>query len=99
MSSYKLREQLFIGAGRADQEEATMMLLRKLKVYEGFPGSSDGKESACNSGDPGFNPWVGKIPWRRKWQLTSVFMPGESHRQTSLVGNSPWGRKESDTTE
>ena len=46
-----------------------------------------------------FNPWVGKIPWRRKWQLTSVFLPGESHGQRSLVGYSPWGRKESDTTE
>ena len=62
MSSYKLREQLYIGAGRAAQEEATMMLLRKLKVFEGFPGSSDGKESACNSGDPGSIPGSGKSP-------------------------------------
>ena len=44
----------------------------------------------------GFDPWVGKIPWRREWQPTQVFMPGESHRQKSLVGYSPWGRKESD---
>ena len=42
-----------------------------------FPGGSDGKESACNAGDPGFDPWVGKIPWRRKWQATSEFLPGE----------------------
>ena len=42
---------------------------------------------------------VGKIPWRRKWQPTPVFLPGESHGQSSLVGCSPWGRKESDTTE
>ena len=48
---------------------------------------------------PGFNPWVGKIPWRRKWQLTPVFLPGESHGWRSLVGYSPWGCKESDTTE
>ena len=40
-----------------------------------------------------FNPWVGKIPWRRKWQPTPVFLPGESHGQRSLVGPSPWGRK------
>ena len=45
------------------------------------------------------NPWVGKIPWRRKWQSSSVFLPGKSRRQRSLVGYSPLGRKESDTTE
>ena len=64
-----------------------------------FPGGSDGKESACNAGDPGFDPWVGKIPWRRKWQATPVLLPKKSHGQRSLVGYSPWGRKESDTTE
>ena len=37
----------------------------------------------------GFNPWVGKIPWRRAWQPTPVFLPGESHGQRSLVGCSP----------
>ena len=47
---------------------------------------------------PKFDPWVGKILWRREWLLTPVFLPGES-RQRSLVGYSPWGRKESDTTE
>ena len=46
-----------------------------------------------------FNPWVGKIPWRRAWQFTPVFLPGESHGQRSLVGYSPWGCKESDSTE
>ena len=49
--------------------------------------------------ETGFDPWVGKIPWRRKWQSTPVFLPGESHGQRSLAGYSPWGRKESDTTE
>ena len=43
--------------------------------------------------------WVGKIPWRRKWQPTPVLLPGKSHGWRSLVGYSPWGRKESDTTE
>ena len=47
----------------------------------------------------GFDPWVGKIPWRREWQLAPVFFPGESHGQWSLAGFSPWGCKESDTTE
>ena len=41
-----------------------------------------------------FDPWVGKIPWTRKWQPTPVFLPEESHGQRSLAGSSPWGRKE-----
>ena len=57
---------------------------------------------SCDSGSgvqllPG--SWVGKIPWRRKWQPTPGFLPGESHGQRTLAGCSPWGRKESDTTE
>ena len=47
----------------------------------------------------GFNPWVGKIPWRKAWQPTPVFLPGEFHGQRSLAGYSPWGCKEMDTTE
>ena len=54
--------------------------------------SSDGKESACKR--PGFNPWVRKIPWRRNWQPTPVFLPGKFHGQRSLAGYSPRGRKE-----
>ena len=46
-----------------------------------------------------FDPWVGKIPWRKKWQPNPVFMPGKSHGLRSLVGYSPWGCKESITTE
>ena len=42
---------------------------------------------------PGFDPWVGRIPWRREWLLTPVFLPGESHGQRSLAGYSPWGCK------
>ena len=64
----------------------------------GFPSGLDGKESAYNTGDR-FNPWVQKIPLRREWQPTLVFLPGESHGQRSLVGYSPWGCNESDTTE
>ena len=48
---------------------------------------------------PRFDPWVGKIPWRRKWKPTSVFLPGKSHGWRSLVSYSPWDHKESDTTE
>ena len=46
-----------------------------------------------------FNPQVGKIPWRRIWQPTLVFLPREAHGQRSLVGYSPWGCKQLDTTE
>ena len=46
-----------------------------------------------------FYPWVGKIPWRRKWQPTPVSLPGKSHGQRSLVGCRPWGHKESGMTE
>ena len=50
----------------------------------GFPRGLDGKESTCNAGDPGFDPWVRKIPWRREWQPTPLFLPGEYHGQTSV---------------
>ena len=43
--------------------------------------------------------WIGKIPWRRQWHPTPVLLPGKSHGWRSLVGCSPWGHKESDTTE
>ena len=45
-----------------------------------------------------FDSWVGKIPWRRKWQPTPIFSPGKSYGQRSLEGHSPWSCKESDTT-
>ena len=65
----------------------------------GFPGSSDPKESTSNVEDLGSIPWLGRFPWRRAWQPTPVFLPGESHGQMGLVGYSPWGHKESDKTE
>ena len=48
---------------------------------------------------PGFDPWVRKIPWRRAWLLTPVFLPGEFYGQRNLVGYSPWGPKELDMAE
>ena len=60
-----------------------------------FPDGLDCKESTHNAGDLGEIP--GKIPCRRVWQPTRVFLPGESHGQISLAGYSPWDRKESDT--
>ena len=68
----------------------------------GFLGGTSGKELACQCRRHkrcGFDPWIRKTPWRRAWQHTPVFLPGESHGQRSLVGYSPWGRRESDMTE
>ena len=65
------------------------------------PRWPNSKESTCQCRRRrrrGFDPWVEKIPWRRKWQPTPEFLPGKSHGQTSLVGRSLWGHKESDTT-
>ena len=58
------------------------------------------RESVClQYGRPGFDPWVRKIHWRKEWQPTPVLLPGESHGGRTLVGYSPWDRKESDMTE
>ena len=68
----------------------------------GFPGWLSVKESACQCRKHkihGFNPCFVQIPWRGKWQLALVFLPGKFHGQRSLVGYSPWGCKELDTTE
>ena len=66
---------------------------------EGLTRWLSDKESACQCRRLRFNPWVGKIPWRRAWQPTPVFLPGESHGQRTLVGYSPWCLKESNLTE
>ena len=69
---------------------------------QGFPGGSVVKNPLCQCRRHrrhGFDPWAGKIPWRRTWQPTPVFLPGESHGQRSLEGYSPWGHKELDMTE
>ena len=68
----------------------------------GFPGGTSGKEPIYQRRrhkTHKFNPWFGKIPWRRAWQPTPVLLPGESHGQRSLAGYSPWVHKESGTTE
>ena len=74
---------------------AAWMDLESAMLSEGLPRW----ESACNAGNLGSDPWVRKIPWRMEWQPNPVFLPGELHRQRSLAGYSPWGRKELDTTE
>ena len=76
-------------------------MYEKKDIHEhawGFLGGSDGKESASNAGDPGLIPGLGRSPGEGNGNPL-VFLPGESHRQRSLAGCSPRGRKESDTTE
>ena len=63
----------------------------------GLPWWLSGKESTCQCRRCWFDLWVRKIPWRRKWQPTPVFLPGRPHGHRSLAGYSPWGQKESDT--
>ena len=63
-----------------------------------LPGGSDGKESACNAGHQVWS-WVRMIPWRRKWQPTPIFLPGEFHGWRNLAVYSLQGWRESDTTE
>ena len=65
----------------------------------GFPGSSDGKESACNAGDPGLIPGSGRSPGGRNGNLLQYSCLENPHGQRSLVGYNPWGHKESDTSE
>ena len=65
-------------------------------MFLGFPGSSDGKESACSVGDLGLIPGMGRSP---AGGSGNTLLPGEPHGQRSLVGYSPWGRRESDLTE
>ena len=62
-------------------------------VFMGLPWWLSSKESTFLYRRCGFDPWVGKIPWRRKWQLTPVFLPEEAHGQRSLVDCSTWGHK------
>ena len=59
----------------------------------GFPGGSAAKNLHANAGRCRFGPWVQKIPWRRKWQPTPIFLPGKFHGRRSLEGYSPWGRR------
>ena len=77
---------------------------RSLKLYcpylmEGLPWWLRWQRICLQCRIPRFDPWDGKIPWRRECLPTAVFLPGEFHGQRSLVGYSPWGQKELDTTE
>ena len=82
--------------------EADVSLSFRQRDGLGPPGGSSGEEPGWQCGRRkrrGLDPWVGKTPWRRKWQPTPVFLPAKSHGQRNLEGYSSWSRKESDTTE
>ena len=64
-----------------------------VKEVMGLPWRLTGKESTCQGRRCKFNPWVGKTPWRRKWQPTPVSLPGKSYGQSNLAGYRPWGSK------
>ena len=93
--------------GQQDGCEARTLPLSSLDLYPtapifGFPGGASGKEPACQCRRHKrrrFDPYVGKIPWRREWQPTPVFLSGEAHGLKSLGNCSPWGHKELDTIE
>ena len=80
-----LEPVLFLGPSRLSLKTLWENFYLKVPEDLGFPGSSDGRVCLqCRR--PRFDPWVGKIPWRREWQPTLVFLPGEFHGQRSLAG-------------
>ena len=81
---------------------SSLLIFLPLNLHSPQIGGASGKESNCQCRRckrHEFDPWIGKIPWRRKWQRTSIFLPGKSHGQRSLARYSPWGHKESETDE
>jgi len=86
---------LLVGNGRARKQrrgEKLDSIYFRYEILRGFSGGTSGKERAFQyrrQKRRGFNPWVGKIPWRRAWQSTLVFLLGESHGQRGLVGYVP----------
>ena len=82
------------GVAKIKHDLATKRNKRQVdySIWE-FPDSSVGKEPTCKAGDPGLIPGLGRFPWRREWQPTPVFLPGEFHGQGSLMGYRLWGHK------
>ena len=95
-------DQPWIFPGRTDAEAPIFWYSDEnrwpIGKVPGFSGGSDGRV-CLQWGRPRFDPWVRKIPWRRKWQPTPVSLPGKVHGWRSLAGYSPWAPKESDTAE
>ena len=85
----------------SSMEVKTILALSFITVYITIKAAcgASGKEPTSECKRCGFSPWVRKIPWRREWQPTPAFLPGEFHGQRSLAVYSPWGHKESNMTE
>ena len=88
--------------GKRKAEKTLDLISLKVSLGLRLPRWCSGKESTyqcrrCNRHM--FDPWIGKITWRSKWQPTLVFLPGKFHGQRNQAGNSPWGHKDLDTTE
>ena len=94
--SERNQDLTFTGSPRTDETETWQPMVKH--DLAGLPRWLSGKEFICQCGTHGFDPWVGKIPRRRKWQPTPLFLPGEFHGPEESRGYSPWGHKESDTT-
>ena len=76
--------------------------MEEICTFRAPPGGATDKEPTyqCRKLGRGvFDPWVGKIPWRKEWHTPPVFLPGKFHGQRSPLGYNPWGHKESDMTE
>ena len=87
--------------GKTIKTDKDWKMLISFNYKEGF-GLSGASQAACQCKRHRrrrFNLWVGRIPWKRKWQPTPVFLPGKFHGERSLAGYSPWGHKESHPTE
>ena len=97
--NWVIEQQQLLGSGRA--AIWTQMTEQQQSSY-GLPRAASCKETACqyrNWRRHRFSPWVEKIPWKRAWKPTAVFLPGESHRWRSFAGYSPLSHKDLDTTE
>ena len=81
------------------KRETFKIILKISTISSVFPGGSMVKNLPASTGNSRLSPWVRKIPWRRKWQPTTIFLPGKFHGWRSLVSHSPWDHKELDTTE
>ena len=101
--SIQLMLLLFPLFGRVSESAHFSPRLHSYRGTEpGFPGGTSDKGCVCKyrrHKRRRFDPWVGKIPWRRAQQPTPVSLPGECHVQRSLAGHGPWGHRESDRTE
>ena len=98
-SGFRKKNYFKLLANLLDSLQKKVVLKKQCKYKKlGFPDGLADKESPsqCKIHRKwGFDPWIRKIPWSRKWQLTPVFLPGKSLGQRSLMGYTPWGCKES----